>query len=81
LAACSRFDDDAYDDLLDTAEQLRHDAELLEDAHEQIESGEIIPAEAAFYIATNVEFWFFKHDEYGDTRTDLFDSVPITEEP
>ena len=81
LAACSRFNDEAYADMLDTAEQLRHDAELIEEAHKRIESGELIPAEAAFYIATNVDFPFFARDEYGDTRTDLFDSVPITEEP
>lgn len=79
LAQCSRFDADAWGDLSDTAEKLRHDAELLEEAHERIDEGELIPAEAAYLIAQNVRFHFFS-EEYRNTR-DLSGGVPITEEP
>jgi len=80
LSMCSRFNPEAYGDLLETAEQLRHDAELLESVHEAIESNDLVPAEAAWRIATSVEFSEFKH-AYDGTREDLFSSAPIEEEP
>jgi dsDNA-binding SOS-regulon protein len=72
LSQCLHFQNDAYDDLLDTAEALRQEADLIEEAHRRIEDGELIPAEAALYIAENAPF----HSEYG-TREHIYDTLPI----
>ncbi|WP_254810635.1 hypothetical protein [Natronosalvus amylolyticus] len=71
LARCLWFQNEAYDDLLETVEQLREDADRLERAYERIEDGELLPAEAALYIAEGVHF-----GEY-HTRQHLYDGLPI----
>lgn len=57
--------------LLETADQLREDAEVMETAFEKIDSGEWLPSEAALYIAENAHFGDY------ETRGHLFDSLPI----
>lgn len=71
LSRCLWFQDDAYADLLVQAEELEEDAQLLRDAHEKIEEGELIPAEAALFIAENAN-----HGDY-NTHTHLYDNLPI----
>lgn len=71
------FQADAYGDLLSMAEKLEEDAQLLRDAHEKIEEEELIPAEAALFVAENAN-----HGDY-DTHGHLYDNLPIQgrEEP
>lgn len=71
LAQCSRFQEDAYGDLRETAEDLREDAALMEEAFEKIEEGELLPAEAAVFIAKNANFGDY------DTHDHLYDGLPI----
>jgi len=73
LSQCLHFQDDAYDDLLDTADALRQEAAAIEEAHNRIVDGELIPAEAALFIAERAAF---HHDEYS-TDGHLYDSLPV----
>lgn len=72
LSRCLHFQNDAYDDLLRTADALREEAALLEEAHERIVDGDLIPAEAALLIADRAPF----HTEYS-TDGHLYDTLPI----
>jgi hypothetical protein len=64
-----------HDDLLDQAERLRQDAQVLEDAHEKLKEDDWTGGEAAVYIARRVN-----KREY-DVREWLNQEMPITEEP
>lgn len=74
LSRCSRFNSEAYGDLIDSARRLEEDAETLRAAFEKIEDGDLLPAEAALYIAENANF-----GEYS-THTSLYGDLPITED-
>lgn len=71
LSQVSRFNTDACDDLLDTAEQLREDAALLETVHDRIDRGELLPAEGALLIAEQSNFGDYK------TQEELYETIPI----
>lgn len=78
------IDDDPYwlcnmhgqintDDMKDMARRLREDAETLETAMEKIDDGELLPEEAALFIAERANFGDY------DTHDHLYDGVPISE--
>jgi len=61
------------DDMHSMAEKLRQDAAVIEEAAEKIDDRELVPEEAALFIAERVH--------YGDyeTRDHLYDGLPISE--
>lgn len=69
---------EGHDDMLDIAENLRHDAEVIEEAHERVKEGEFTGAEAAVFIAKRVKSP--DRTEY-DVSDWLDEDMPITEEP
>lgn len=69
---------EGHDDLLDDAENLRHDAELLEEAHERLKDGELTGGEAAVFIAKRAKVP--ERTAY-EVRDWLTEEMPITEEP
>lgn len=79
------IDDDPYwlcnlkgsvntDDIRDMAKKLSQDATLLNEAARQIDEGELVPEEAALWLAERVN-----HGDY-DTQAHLYDGLPITVE-
>jgi hypothetical protein len=73
LSRCLRFQNDAYDDLLRTADELREEAAVIEEAHNRIVDGELLPAEAALFIAERASF----HEHEYSTDGHLYDTLPI----
>lgn len=69
---------EGHDDMLDMAENLRHDAKVLEEAHSRLKDGEFTGAEASVFVAKRVK----QPDktEY-DIASWLTEDMPITEEP
>lgn len=66
---------EGMDDLLETASQLRDDAEAMEEAHQKLKDGEWTGGEAAVYIARTASLGDY------DIRSWLNQEMPITEEP
>lgn len=71
LAQCTQRQSGAYGDLLDIAERLQEDADLLVMAHGRIENSELTPAEAALTLAESVNFGDYS------THGHLYDQIPI----
>jgi hypothetical protein len=66
---------EGHDDLLDTAEELREDADIIKEAHARLRDGDFTGAEAAVYIARRCN-----RGRY-EIRNWLDQEMPITEEP